>query len=200
MLDIDGLDIRTRRHHQVRDQILEAAWDLAEERGVAGLSLRELARRVGMRAPSLYNYFGSKDDLFDAMFLQGFLQLEEEATAWTREVADLDVEEALSVSLQRWVRFCQESVARYQLMFTQAVPGWRPSPEAYSASRRQYEAMEEALGRLGLGGRQALDLYTAVAAGLAAQQLANDPTGDRWVSLAPQAARLLAANTEGSRP
>ncbi len=42
---------------------MEAALTLVAERGVAGASLRELARRLGMSQPSLYHYFESKEAL-----------------------------------------------------------------------------------------------------------------------------------------
>jgi AcrR family transcriptional regulator len=41
----------------VRAEILAAAWELAGEVGLANLTLRDLARRVGMQAPSLYSHF-----------------------------------------------------------------------------------------------------------------------------------------------
>src|SRR5918996_3961751 len=60
---------RERNREQVGAAILEAARGVMRERGVAGLSLREVARRVGMQAPSLYEYFPSKAALYDALFL-----------------------------------------------------------------------------------------------------------------------------------
>ena len=53
----------SRRREATTAEILEAAWQVAAEEGIAGLSLREVADRVGMRTPSLYSYFGSKHDL-----------------------------------------------------------------------------------------------------------------------------------------
>jgi AcrR family transcriptional regulator len=182
---------RKRRFEQTRRDILDAAWALAEETGIAGISLREVARQVGMQAPSLYTYMASKDDLFDAMFIEGYLQLEEEGNVWTAAIDGMAPEAALTKVLEEWIRFCQASPARYQLMFTRAVPGWSPSPDAYAVSLRQYESMSVALRPLGIAGDAALDMYVAVAAGLAAQQLANDPQGDRWVTLAPSAARMM---------
>lgn len=44
-------------------EVLDAGLGLVAERGVAGASLRELARRVGMSQPSLYHYFATKDEL-----------------------------------------------------------------------------------------------------------------------------------------
>ena len=182
---------RQRRHQQTKREILDAAWVVAEEHGIAGLSFREVSRRVGMQAPSLYTYFQSKNALFDAMFAEGYRQLGEVADVWMDRVHGLDPQEALGVVTQEWIRFCQTSIARYQLMFTRAIPGWQPSPEAYSTSTQVYVKMTEELTRIGIAKPQDLDLYTAVVSGLAAQQLANDPTGDRWVKLAPVAARMV---------
>ena len=53
-------DRRSERNAATRAEILEAAWALVREEGPAGLSLRDLGRRVGMRAQSLYSYFDSK--------------------------------------------------------------------------------------------------------------------------------------------
>jgi AcrR family transcriptional regulator len=66
-----------RRHAATRQEILDAAWRLARERGLGGWSLRDVAGAVGMRAPSLYGYFASKNAVFDAMFTDGYLQLQD---------------------------------------------------------------------------------------------------------------------------
>jgi AcrR family transcriptional regulator len=51
--------VALRRQAKV-DSIVKAAWRLAREHGVTGLSLHGLAREVGMRQPSLYEYFDGK--------------------------------------------------------------------------------------------------------------------------------------------
>lgn len=144
-----------------------------------------------MQAPSLYTYVDSKDALYDAMFADGYRQLGEAVTKWTIEVDAHDPVEALGAMIGRWIGFCQESLARYQIMFTRAVPGWQPSEDAYSLSVLEYQRMAAALNRFGVAEPEDLDLFTAVASGLAAQQVANDPTGDRWVRLVPTAAQML---------
>src|SRR3954467_9711624 len=63
------------RRSQRREQILAAAWDIAGEQGLGAVSLHEVARRVGIRQPSLYGYVSSKLDLYDAMFAQAYEQL-----------------------------------------------------------------------------------------------------------------------------
>lgn len=144
-----------------------------------------------MRAPSLYTYFASKDALYDAMFAEGYRQFGEAIDGWIAQLDGDDAAAALGTVIARWIRFCQESIARYQVMFTRAVPGWEPSPDAYAESTRQYERMADSLTAVGIAEAHELDLFTAVASGLAAQQIANDPQGDRWVRLAPTAARML---------
>src|SRR3954471_3179938 len=68
-------DRRAERHAATRREILDAAWALARERGLAGWALRDVAEAVGMRAPSLYGYFDSKHALYDAMFADGNAEL-----------------------------------------------------------------------------------------------------------------------------
>src|SRR5579872_3970788 len=68
-------DRRTERREATKLEILGAAWDLVRAEGLAALTLRDLATKVGMQPPSLYSYFDSKHAIYDAMFLQGNLEL-----------------------------------------------------------------------------------------------------------------------------
>jgi AcrR family transcriptional regulator len=60
-----------RRQHDREEMIaaiLQAGREIMRENGAAGLAMNELARRVGMRPPSLYNYFSGLMDVYDALF------------------------------------------------------------------------------------------------------------------------------------
>lgn len=50
-----------------RERVLRAAFDLADEAGLAALTMRSLGRRLGIEAPSLYNHVRNKDELLDGM-------------------------------------------------------------------------------------------------------------------------------------
>ena len=52
---------------RTRQAILDAALDLFAEKGFFGTSLRDVAAAVGVRESALYNYFASKDALFEAL-------------------------------------------------------------------------------------------------------------------------------------
>src|SRR5437773_5082591 len=74
MLEQPTRDRRTERHEATRTEILDAAWAQVRAEGLGALSLRDLARTVGMQAPSLYSYFESKHAIYDAMYAQGAQQ------------------------------------------------------------------------------------------------------------------------------
>lgn len=62
--------LRERRKALLRDEILEATHQLMAERGYAAMSMDDLAARVGVSKPTLYNQFPTKDDLVAAMAMQ----------------------------------------------------------------------------------------------------------------------------------
>lgn len=172
----------------MRTRLVDVAWQAAEEQGVNELTLRDLARRLGIRAPSLYEYVDSKGAIYDLMFADGYEQLDRLFDELPRTGDDRD---DLLVGLQRWLDFCQGSLPRYQLMFTRVVPGWEPSTEAYAVSVTTWQRMAARLEDLGVGASDLLDLWSAIGSGLAAQQAANDPDGDRYRRLAPAAVDMF---------
>jgi AcrR family transcriptional regulator len=50
-----------------RDRILAAAVEIADERGIGAVTMREVASRLGVEAMSLYNHVANKDDILDGM-------------------------------------------------------------------------------------------------------------------------------------
>jgi AcrR family transcriptional regulator len=161
-----------------REQILAAAWDIASESGLAAVSLHEVARRVGIKQPSLYGYVDSKLDLFDAMFAQAYEQLlarlEADAPTGTAR------EQLLRMS-RTLLEFVVENPSRQQLIFQRTIPGFEPSPASYALAKRVVDRSAGLLSALGAGSPAALDVYTALVGGLGAQQVANDPGSDRYI-------------------
>jgi AcrR family transcriptional regulator len=167
----------TARRAQRLEQILTAAWQVAGESGLGAVSLHEVARRVGMRQPSLYGYVSSKLDLYDLMYGQAYEQL----------LARLDAEPPTGSAREQLVHlsrvlldFVVEDLPRQQLMFQRTIPGFEPSEASYAPARRLVDRAAGLLAALGAGSPAHVDVYTVLIGGLGAQQVANDPGGDRY--------------------
>lgn len=187
------VDRRSRVRTARRQEILAAAWEVARRRGIAALTLREVAAAVGMRAPSLYEYFESKEAIYDAMFAGGyeaFLKImpgpgdpsepHSRAAAWVRQ----------------FFAFCRADVARYQLLFQPAIPGFHPSGESMRLAQRALETLDLEMSAIGIRRREAGDIWTALVTGMVNQQIANDPGGDRWERLADEAVEMFFGHME----
>jgi AcrR family transcriptional regulator len=188
-------DRRAERREATRAEILEAAWGLARTHGLAGFSLRDVARSIGMQPPSLYWYFDSKQAVYDAMFIQGNQQLLDRLA---QQRWPTDPRELLRLNARVWVEFCVEDVQRYQLLFQRAIPDFEPSPESYALAVQVYDTMVARLSAAGFGTPAHIDMWTALVAGLAAQQTSNDPGGDRWLRLVDEMADMFAAHVDSS--
>lgn len=184
MSALPNRDRRAERREATRREILDAAWEIARRDGLTAVTLREVAASIGMRSPSLYSHFDSKNGIYDAMF----------ASAWIELAAVFDAMEPLPAEPRRrllavaemFFDFAVADLARYQLMNQRTIPGFRPSEEAYAASVAVYQRMRENMRRGGVRSQADLDLWTALTGGFVDQQLANDPGGTRWRSQLPR--------------
>jgi AcrR family transcriptional regulator len=75
---------RPRRQTLTRERVLRAALDLADQRGIDALSMRELGRHLGVDAMSLYNHVDNKDDLLNGIvdLVVGEIDLPPDSDDW----------------------------------------------------------------------------------------------------------------------
>jgi AcrR family transcriptional regulator len=178
MSALPNRDRRAERREATRREILDAAWEIARREGLAAVTLREVAERIGMRSPSLYSHFDSKGAIYDAMFAQAWGELCEVFDAMPPPPEA--PRRAMLNLAETFFGFAVADLARYQLMNQRTVPGFRPSDEAYAVAVGAYERMRAMLQRCGVSAQADLDVWTAVVGGFVDQQLANDPGGSRW--------------------
>jgi len=201
MLGAPTRDRAAERRSATRREILDAAWALARERGLSDWTLRDVATRIGMRAPSLYSHFESKLAIYDAMFGQAWSEYE----ALVRDcITSPDVSGAPRTVIRSMSRlffdFAVADLARYQLMNQRSIPGFTPSAQSFAPSVRVVRISIEQLTGMGVTDRGDVEIWFAILGGLIDQQLANDPGGhsrrdlldravDMWadsVGLAPE--------------
>ncbi len=178
-------DRRGRRRQETIEEILDIAVDVMTEEGVNGLSLAEVARRLGVQPPSLYKYFPSLMGVYDALFLRGQLEhLDVLRNAMTRSEPGLP---ALNAGLDASGRWALEHRAVAELLFWRPVPSFEPSPEAFAPSIEmvalQRGALADAVAARQLGpeanSEEAVYLVSTMIVGVLSQAFANEP-GLQW--------------------
>jgi AcrR family transcriptional regulator len=191
MVGSPNRDRQAERREATRREILATAWEIAHESGLVSVTLREIAARIGMQPPSLYSHFASKNAIYDAMFGQAWRDfravLEKEAASFPA-----DPRGRLLALASTYFDFAVSDLERHQLMDMPMLRDFTPSEEAYRPAVECYEIMRSVLAEIGIRRQADLDMYTALAGGFVNQQLANDPTGDRWRVLLPRALTLFA--------
>lgn len=187
-VESDDSGYRSRRQRWTRGEILDAAWQVARRDGVAALSLREVAERVGLRTPSLYHYFGSKAALYDAMYAEGMQQFADRVQA---SPTGKDARETLRNRARTFVATALADPVRYQLLFQRPVADFVPSPEHVGFALTVLEGTRQIAGAAGITSQAGFDLFMATIRGLIEVQIANEPTGDRWSRLVDEAVDIL---------
>lgn len=194
-----GPDRRARRRQETIDEILDIAADVMGEEGVTGLSLAEVARRLGIQPPSLYKYFPSLLAVYDELFRRGQL---DHLDAFRRAMDGAEPGlPALAAALDAAGRWAVANRPVAQLLFWRPVPHFEPSPEAFAPSvelfalHRQALADAVAAGQLGSAADsdEAVRLVSTLISGVLSQAFANEP-GAPWGQgrFTPLFPRLLA--------
>ncbi len=192
---VGNVDVRSRKRERTRAEIVAAAWEMVRRDGVAALSLRDLAAKAGMRAPSLYTYFPSKNDLYDAMYAEGMRQFAGEIQ---QAPPGRDAHETLRNRARTFVRVALEDPFRFELLFQRPIPGFVPSPASLAIGTTNLASTADVARAAGLRDQRAFDLFVATTRGLISMQIANEPGGDRWARLVDEAVDILVAHYTAS--
>src|SRR3954466_7495531 len=158
------LDRRQRRRQETIEQVLDVAVEVMADQGVAGLTLGEVARRMGIRPPSLYVYFDGKNALYDALFERGWRELLTVLRAAYDRLQSQSPADSFRTVSGVFVRWAVEHPAYAPLMFWRPVPGFTPSERAYGSAikiqrmAREFLADMQRLGAL----REDVDLDLAL--------------------------------------
>lgn len=203
VLGAPNRDRKAERRSATRREIIDAGWRLAREHGLTQVTLRDVAALVGMRAPSLYTHFASKNAIYDAMFGDAWTQFQEHTKA-----AEAGEPKHSRAAMRYYARvyfdFAVAFPARHELMSLRTIPDFTPSAEAYAPSVAAVEGFVARMARHGVSTQDDIDLFVAIVGGMVDTQLANDPGGERWSRLLDRAIDMFADNVgitnERSRP
>jgi AcrR family transcriptional regulator len=175
------LDRRQRRRQETIDEILRLALAQMADVGVGALSLSTVAREMGIRPPSLYQYFPSRLAVYDELFRRGNEELNAFVARAGAGIADPIAR--LRAGTAAFTRWSVEHPVIAQLMFWRPVPGFEPSPESFAPAVAQVHLMQDMIGEAVAAGALApaaatedgFALFTVWVSGVVSQQLANEP-------------------------
>ena len=143
---------------RLREEIVVAATGILEEKGFEdAVTLRGVARRIGVSAPSLYDHFSGQGEILAAVLARAFDQFQAALDAAARAPAG-DPTQRLEKLATAYLEFARHHPQVYRIMFSR----WRREGTAEMISRRSPE-----------------DLLGAAAFGLLVDAVAAaDPTGN----------------------
>jgi AcrR family transcriptional regulator len=125
---------RARYREQVRAEIRAHAWDQIAAAGASGLSLKAIAKEMGMSAPALYRYFASRDELLTDLILGAYQELGDVVVAAVTPDAPPDEQlHQVATTLREWALAHPQ---RYLLLYGTPVPGYSAPPQATTLARR----------------------------------------------------------------
>jgi AcrR family transcriptional regulator len=135
---------RERVRAELTSDITDAARRQLAEVGAAALSLRAVAREVGMVSSAVYRYFPSRDDLLTRLIIDGYDDLGAAA-----EAAD----DSSASPVDRWLAVCRAvrgwALAHpheYALLYGSPVPGYRAPQDTVPAASRVGVVLGRILG------------------------------------------------------
>jgi len=136
-------------HHQdLRNTLLENAEALMSERGIEGLTLRELAERSNVSRQAPYHHFSSKHALLCAVAERSFDDLNRLLDQSGLSEDPTSIQEHLKEYVTAYVRYAAENPEKYELMFGAVT--WRnePSPELTEKGHATFRRYTKIIGQL----------------------------------------------------
>ncbi|MGY1630117.1 TetR/AcrR family transcriptional regulator [Geodermatophilus sp. SYSU D01186] len=141
---------RERVRAELTAEITDAARRQLAEVGAAALSLRAVARELGMASSALYRYFPSRDDLLTRLIIDGY-----DALGAAAEAAD----DPAAAPRERWLAVCRAVRAwarahphEYALLYGSPVPGYAAPRDTVPAAARVGVVLGRVLGDAARGG------------------------------------------------
>jgi AcrR family transcriptional regulator len=137
---------RTYHHGNLRRALLDEALATIRDKGVDGLTLREIGARLGVSRTALYRHFADKRALLTAVATEGFRMLRHElVTAWDEGARGPEASQAMGVA---YVRFAVANPAHYRVMFSRFVDPRPREAELAAEAGGAFQALVDAVAAL----------------------------------------------------
>jgi AcrR family transcriptional regulator len=165
-------DSRPYHHGDLRRALVLAAEAVLEREGPSALSLRAVAREAGVSPAAPYHHFKDKNELLNAVAIEGFAQLKRAMAEAISHAAPDDKRSAIGIA---YVEFAQANPAIYRVMYDCARNGeGLPGDDDALEPEHGYDLVKETIAEAADGQLSELDLeLTVIASWCAAHGLAE---------------------------
>ena len=154
---------QTDQHPDLQSAIKETAWKQVAETGASSMSLRAIARELGITAPAIYNYFPRRDDLVTALIVDAFTSLGESQKEAIQGLPTNDLPAHLSTLGLAYREWAITYPQRYQLIFGTPIPGYEaPAEITVPAAAGSLVPLIETLQAIYLAGRLRVERSAAM--------------------------------------
>lgn len=142
-----ALSRRAQRHEQTRQEIKQIARQQTAKQGTAAsLSLRGIAAEMGMSAPSLYNYYASRDDLVTDLLVDSYTHQAETLEQASAACQTAETIECLLVTLLAYRQWALEHPTEFALVAGNPIPGYvAPVEQTLPLARRSTKVILDLL-------------------------------------------------------
>lgn len=121
-----------------RSAILASAIAILQREGAGALTVRSVAAAAGCSTTGVYTWFGGKNGLVEAIFVDGFKRFGEALDAAGPGAGTTEHLAALGEAYRTWAL---SNPTHYMVMFAKAVPDYEPSDEALAAARATFDQL-----------------------------------------------------------
>jgi AcrR family transcriptional regulator len=128
----------------LKEACLIEAYKIIKEQGLAALSLRDVARRLGVSHQAPYRHFASRDHVLAEIIARTF---EEFAVELEKAPVKSDPIEALRQMGERYLHYAAANPLKYQLMFSTPMPDSDVHPNMMAKAKTAFEILQSALAR-----------------------------------------------------
>ncbi len=118
---------RAKNREQMIETIIDSAREIMRENGVHTFNMQLLAKTVGIQAPSLYEYFASKNAIFDALYSHGLEIFQQSVFKELKNITKFS--DAVRHVFTAELDFSRKHPDLYQIIFNNALPGYVISPK-----------------------------------------------------------------------
>jgi AcrR family transcriptional regulator len=133
----------------LRERIVAAAWEQIAAEGAPALSLRAIARALGITAPAIYNYFPDRDALVTALIVDAYADFGGAQLAAAAAVPGQDPAGRLRATGRAYRAWALQYPERYHLIFGTPIPGYAaPVEKVMPVAARSLAALMGALEAL----------------------------------------------------